>query len=93
MALATRHNVEASRYEILDEGDVVGIAEYVLADDVAFFPHTEVTASRRGQGLGAQLVRFALDDQRAAGHHVVPQCWYVADFIGEHPEYADLVRR
>ena len=91
MALAARHNAEASRYELLDDDQVVGIAEYVLTDATAVFPHTEITASRRGQGLGAQLVRFALDDQRAAGHRVVPRCWYVAEFIGEHPEYGDLV--
>ena len=54
------------------------------------FPHTEVVASRRGEGLAAQLVRFALDDQRAAGHRVDAQCWYVAEFLAEHPEYDDL---
>ena len=93
MALSTRHNAEASRYEILDDGQLVGIADYELTDGIAVFPHTEITPRRRGQGLGAQLVRFALDDQRAAGNIVVPHCWYVAEFIGEHPEYADLVRR
>ena len=45
----------------------------------------------RGQGVGAELVRQALDDVRAGGGLVVPQCWYVARFIDEHPEYADLL--
>jgi predicted GNAT family acetyltransferase len=36
-------------------------------------------------------VRFALDHERAAGHRVVPRCWFVAEFIDEYPEYADLV--
>jgi predicted GNAT family acetyltransferase len=45
----------------------------------------------RGQGFGAELVRRALDDVRAGGGSVVAQCWYVAQFIDEHPEYADLL--
>ncbi len=93
MALEATHNPDASRYELFDSGTLVGIAEYVLTGDVAVFPHTEIVANRRGEGLGAQLVQFALDDQRAAGRRVVPRCWYVAEFIDEHPEYADLVTR
>jgi uncharacterized protein len=36
-------------------------------------------------------VRHALDDVRAAGRTVIPTCWYVAQFIDEHPEYEDLL--
>jgi predicted GNAT family acetyltransferase len=91
MAIETRHNPDAARYEIVDDGDVVGIADYVLNGTTALFPHTEISAARRGQGLGEQLVRFALDDQRRAGNHVVAACWFVAEFIETNPEYADLV--
>jgi uncharacterized protein len=45
----------------------------------------------RGKGLGAELVRHALDDVRGSGGKVVADCWYVAEFIAEHPEYGDLV--
>ena len=37
------------------------------------------------------LVRGALDDVRRKGMTVGPQCPFVANFIAEHPEYADLV--
>jgi uncharacterized protein len=90
MAIDIRDNTAASRYEILEDGAVVGIADYRLEGSVAVFPHTEIVASRRGEGLGAQLVKFALDDQRAAGHRVDARCWYVAEFLEEHPEYDDL---
>jgi predicted GNAT family acetyltransferase len=36
------------------------------------------------------LVRYALDHVRATNRRVEPQCWYVAQFIAENPEYADL---
>ncbi|MFC6714248.1 GNAT family N-acetyltransferase [Branchiibius cervicis] len=36
-------------------------------------------------------MRFALDDLREKGVHVVPSCPYVRRWIDQHPEYADLV--
>lgn len=91
MAIETRHNPDAARYEVFDDGDLVGIADYRLNGTTAVFPHTEINAARRGQGLGEQLVRFALDDQRRAGHRVIATCWFVAEFIDANPEYGDLV--
>jgi predicted GNAT family acetyltransferase len=35
-------------------------------------------------------VRGALDDVRRAGATVVPQCWFVHEFIEANPDYADL---
>lgn len=90
-ALVVRDNPQQGRYEILDGGQVVGIADYRVVGDRVLFPHTEVEPSRRGQGVGAVLVRGALDDVRRQGRSVVAQCWYVAQFIDENPGYADLV--
>ncbi len=86
-----RKNEDARRYELVEDDHVIGIAAYVDRGDHVVFPHTEIAASRRGQGLGAQLVRAALDDVRTHGRRVVPACWYVAEFIDENDEYHDLV--
>jgi len=88
---SVRHNPDASRYELVENGTVVGVADYRLDGNVATFPHTEIVAHRRGDGLGAELVRAALDDTRARGRRVVARCWYVAEFVDEHPEYTDLL--
>jgi uncharacterized protein len=86
------HRSERSRYELLVDGTLVGVADYDELDDgVLVFPHTEIDRARRGQGLGAVLVQGALDDVRRRGKTVVPQCWYVAQFIREHPGYRDLL--
>jgi predicted GNAT family acetyltransferase len=85
-------NPERSRYELFVDGDLVGIADYRVQGDKVVMPHTEIDHAQRGQGLGALLVQGALDDLRANGKTVVPQCWYVAEFIGEHPEYQTLLR-
>src|SRR5688500_3855396 len=86
------HRAERSRYELLIDGELVGIADYRdVGEHTLVFPHTEIEGRRRGQGLGAVLVQGALDDVRRRGQTVVPQCWYVAQFIREHPDYRDLL--
>jgi predicted GNAT family acetyltransferase len=91
MANEVRHNTERSRYELLVDGQLVGIADYRVHGDQVVFPHTEINPAMRGRGLGAELVQGALDDVRSTGRTVVPACWYVAQFIDEHPAYQDLL--
>jgi uncharacterized protein len=91
MAVATTHEPDRSRYELRVDDELIGIADYVVRDDRVVFPHTEILPSHRGRGLAALLVSYALDDVRRSGRRVVASCWYVADFIDEHPEYRDLV--
>ena len=55
------------------------------------FPHTEISPDLRGRGLGAVLVREALDDLRGSDKTVVPACWFVAEFIEQNPEYQALI--
>jgi predicted GNAT family acetyltransferase len=95
-----RDNPEKSRYELLEDGRLLGVADYrplgtapsgnTAEPPRLAFPHTEIVPSRRHQGLGRQLVQGALDDVRRKRAKVVPSCWFVAQFIDEHPGYADL---
>jgi hypothetical protein len=91
MATEVRNNAERNRYELIVDDEVVGVADYRDEGDVRVFPHTQIKASLRGQGLGAQMVRGALEDTRSTGHRVVPACWFVAEFIDANPEYRDLL--
>ena len=86
-----RRNPERSRYELVQDGQVVGIADYRESGDAVVLPHTEIDPSMRGRGLGDILVQSVLDDLRDAGRSVVPSCWFVAAFIDDHPEYRDLL--
>lgn len=86
-----RRNDAASRYEIYVDGERVGVADFEVLGDAVSMPHTEVDPSMNGRGLGAQLVRYALDDVRAQERKVVPACQFVATFIQRHPEYNDLL--
>jgi predicted GNAT family acetyltransferase len=89
-----RKNEPASRYDLIDgDAQVLGFVSYHLRDGIVVLQHTEIEASRRGNGLGAELVRGALDDVRATGATVDPRCRFAASVIEEHPEYRDLVAR
>ena len=87
-------NTVASRFELrLDGDEVASFAEYAIRDGVMILPHTVTEPRHQGQGFAAIVIRHALDTARAANLQVVPSCWFAAEFIHEHPEYADLVRR
>jgi uncharacterized protein len=89
--MEVRRNDKQSRYELVEDGTVIGVADYRVDGDVVVMPHTQIDGRRRGQGLGAVLVQGALEDVRAQQATVVPSCWYVAQFISEHPDYRDLL--
>ena len=82
---------EVSRYEIRDGEQLLGHADYQRRGDTVVFTHTEVDQDSGRSGLGSTLVRAALDDVRAKGGAVVPQCSFVRGWIEKHDEYADLV--
>jgi predicted GNAT family acetyltransferase len=91
MEITVRDNPEESRYEIRDGDRVLGFAAYQRRGDTTVFTHTEVDPDAGQDGLGSTLVRAALDDVRARGGSVVPQCSFVRGWIERHPDYADLV--
>lgn len=85
------HNEAAGRYELALDDEVASFTEYYTAGGVIVFPHTMTDPRFRGNGFAVQVVRFALDDVRSRGRSVIAQCWFVAKFIGDHPEYGHLV--
>lgn len=51
---------------------------------------TFVPPHLRGRGIGARLVKAALDHARAEGLRVTTSCWFVDAFLDRNPEYAEL---
>ena len=92
MALEVTNNPARSRYELRDDGHLVGYTEYHERPDGALvFPHTVITVPKRGAGYGSTLVQAALDDVRAKGRTIVAECPFVQRFVSEHPDYGDLL--
>ncbi|MFD4658229.1 GNAT family N-acetyltransferase [Kitasatospora sp. NPDC058444] len=84
-------NTEKSRFEIQEDGELAGFAEYHRSGDEIAFIHTEIDPRFEGRGLGSRLARAALDTAREQQLAVLPYCPFIRGWITKHPEYADLV--
>ena len=84
-------NVQKHRFEA-DLGDgTIAIAVYELHPAEIIFTHTKVPPAHEGQGVGSELIRFALQSARERGLKVVPICPFFAAFFRRHPEEQDLL--
>ena len=92
--LSVENQPDQSRYALLQNGEVIGVAEYDLRDDAIVFTHTEVDPAKREKGMASTLVQTALDDVREnSDRRVIASCPYVRSWLSEHPDYADLQTR
>jgi uncharacterized protein len=91
MTAMVKQNVEKHRFE-LEVEDHLAATYYKLSDNVITFVHTEVPPELGGKGVGSRLVKGALDQVRAQGLKVIPQCPFVKAWIDKHPDYADLLK-
>lgn len=83
-------NKARSRFELPVDGHVA-FAAYEIAGDVITFTHTVVPRELEGQGIASRLIGHALEDVKARGLRVVPQCPFVAAYIKKHPEWEALL--
>ena len=88
-----RDNPEELRYELVRDGEVIGVILYRATPGVIVLLHTDVEPAFEGEGVGNRLVAGALDDIRARGLRLVPVCPFVAAYLRRHPEQRDLVVR
>jgi uncharacterized protein len=80
------------RFELEMDGHLA-TEHYNLHGNVITFEHTEVPKELGGKGVGSKLVQGALDQVRAAGLMLIPECPFVKAWIDKHPDYADLVKK
>ena len=91
MDVQVQDNPDRSRFEILVDGELAGLAAYRVRDGVVIVTHSEIDPSFRGRGLAGELARQTLDTLRERGNRVVPACPYFAKYVAEHPEYDDII--
>ena len=84
-------NPTAQRYEAKQGGNVVAFIEYRDDSSARSLTHTKVNENLEGQGIGSQLVKFALEEIKSSGSSLVPMCPFVATYVQRHREYAELV--
>ena len=54
--------------------------------------HTAVPDALRGRGVGAVLVRRAVEDARREGFKILPLCPFAKSQFERHPDWADVLR-
>lgn len=84
------NNKADHRYELELEGHLA-TEHYKLDGNVITFEHTDVPKELGGKGVGSKLVQGALDQVRADGLKLIPECPFVKAWIEKHPDYQDLV--
>ncbi len=92
MDLFVRNNDSAGRFEA-QIGNSLGFVEYKLDRNLLTLVHTEVPPELGGQGVGAKIVRSALDFAKDNWLKVVPECPFVARYIERHEKYKDIVEK
>lgn len=90
-AVEIADHAEAGRYELRHDGEIVGVVEYRLADNVFVIPHVEVLPRLRGSGHSAPFLDAVLDDVAARGLRVRPLCGYAATHIRQRSDRDHLL--
>jgi predicted GNAT family acetyltransferase len=85
-----RNNEAERRYELEADG-AIAFAAYRMDGQDIVFEHTIVPEALEGRGIGSALVKAALEDVRARGLKVIPDCSFVRAWIERHPEAQDLL--
>ena len=92
MALTVTDNPAKSRYELRNDGHLLGLHRVRRARRRgARVPAHVITEPKRGAGYGATLVQGALDDGASEGAHDRGAMPVRRRFIDEHPDYQDLL--
>ena len=92
MSTVVNDNKREHRYELFDDGELVGFADYEVSGDQMAVLHVEILPSRSQQGLGRSLVGSVLDDARSRNLQVLPHCSYARAVIARNKAlYLDLV--
>jgi predicted GNAT family acetyltransferase len=88
------NETDATRYAMRIDGELAGVLDYSILGNAISLTRAFTVPARRGHGLAAQLVEFAVNDIEAnTSLKVVPMCWYVADWFELHPERAGLLQQ
>jgi predicted GNAT family acetyltransferase len=61
--------------------------------DKMIIEHTEVSEELKGQNIGFQLVKTAVEFARANGIKIIPLCPFANSVFKRKPEFADVLTK
>ena len=89
--MSVEHDRFSRRFTVAATGGTAVLAYAHAGSGLVELYSTYVPPADRGRGIAARLVQAAVEYARAEGLQIIPSCWYVAQWMRDHPEHADLV--
>ena len=89
--LQVEHDPAAHRFQARVSSGTAVLAYAPAGPGLLELYSTYVPAPDRGHGIGGRLVEVAVAYARGQGMHIIPTCWYVAQWLREHPEHSDVI--
>ena len=89
--MSVEHDTTTHRFTLSVPGGTAVLAYTPAGSDLLELYSTFVPPADRGRGIAARLVEAAIAYARSQGLRIIPSCWYVALWLRDHPEHADLV--
>jgi predicted GNAT family acetyltransferase len=90
MSFDVAHDEARRRFEAIVDGEHCTL-DYELSGGIMTIAHTRVPDAVGHRGIAAALMEAALAHARATGWRVVPRCSYAEHYLGEHPEWSDVL--
>ncbi len=85
-----RDNESASRYELVEEGQLAW-ADYRRAPGRLIIDHVESPIALRGKGTAGRLMTAVASEARKASVKITPICGYAASWLQRSKDFSDLV--
>jgi uncharacterized protein len=89
--MLVEHDPVAHRFTLAVPSGTAQLLYAPAGSGILEYYSTYVPAADRGQGLGGRLVAAAVEYARAERLRIIQSCWYVAQWLREHPEHSDLI--
>ena len=83
-------NKEKSRFETEIDGHQA-IIEYSVKPNILTLEHIEVDKQLSGRGVASELTESVLLEIELRGLKVIPECPFIKDYIGKHPEWKSIL--
>ena len=74
-----------------EDGEWIAELTYVLGNGIMTIDHTEIDEKLRGEGIGQDMVKAAVEYARANGLKIRAVCPYAKKVIERTPEFQDVV--
>lgn len=78
-------------FYIEEDGEWIAEMTYLKNDSNLTIEHTEIDEKLRGQGIGKELVKAAVDHARESSLKIKAACPYAKKVIDRTPEYKDIL--